>query len=126
MDKFLEDCGIKLNAIPENYTEEPPNDINLVKKNANILKSLLSVNVLELEFLQFLFNLSQLFFPKGPYQKTVLDLMERILSEIYQKVNSLIDDVTFTLQELSRLEYSYGAHESFLFSTLQEIICSLL
>lgn len=46
MDKFLEDCGIKLNAIPENYTEDPPNDISLVKKNAKMLKTLLSVNVL--------------------------------------------------------------------------------
>ena len=111
---------MKLNAIPENYTETPPTDTAVVKKNTIILKKLLCVNVsLSLSHSRTQPHLSitiPIYFccpfpiPQGPYKKSLSDLIHRTLTVIYRHVNALAEDIAFTLNELSRAEYSFGVY----------------
>jgi hypothetical protein len=52
VEEFLKGTGFQLNSIPDDYTSVPPENIELVEKNLQILEDLVKRGVEQLEFIQ--------------------------------------------------------------------------
>ena len=57
VDKFLVEKGVVIDAVPEDYTETPPESMEVLNKNLKIIKSILNVEVNS----QIIFNEKQYF-----------------------------------------------------------------
>ena len=75
VDGFLEECGYIADAVPSNYTDVRPGDMDLIAVNADILADALE-----------------------PGNEAVMDLVDEVVEQVYTIVDEFMEDIESALQ----------------------------
>lgn len=88
VEEFLKGTGFQLNSIPDDYTSVPPENVEVVEKNLQLLEDLVKRGVEQLEFIQL------------------------TTTAIYVAINPFIEQMDYVLA-LSKVGVLFSGHLSF-------------